>query len=120
MMYSRIGSSTSEVKIPCEQIVETEPEGSMFLEVLNRIGDQDVNLYVDAVNPEGRKRSPTKIEISDKNSTISYYVTETHVSTSKPKEDEKPKKSKKKDKETETESDSADEQQSSEALNLDL
>lgn len=128
MMYSRIGSSTSEVKIPCDQIVETEPEGSMFLEILDRIGDQDVSLYVDAVNPEGRKRSPTKIEITDKTSVISYYVAETHVSTSKPKEEEKPKKSKKKDKETtaesntetETGTENEDEQKVPEGLNLDL
>ena len=123
MMYSRIGSSTSEVKIPCEQIVETEPEGSMFLEILDRVGDQDMNLYVDVLNPEGRKRSPTKIEISDKTAVISYYITETHVSTSKPKEDkEKTKKTKKKDKEekeTESEPDTSNEQPSEE-LNLDL
>lgn len=123
MMYSRIGSSTSEVKIPCEQIVETEPEGSMFLEILDRVGDQDMNMYVDVLNPEGRKRSPTKIEISDKTAVISYYITETHVSTSKPKEDkEKTKKTKKKDKEekeTESEPDTANEQPSEE-LNLDL
>jgi hypothetical protein len=123
MMYSRIGSSTSEVKIPCEQIVETEPEGSMFLEILDRVGDQDMNMYVDVLNPEGRKRSPTKIEISDKTAVISYYITETHVSTSKPKEDkEKTKKTKKKDKEekeTEPEPDTVNEQPSEE-LNLDL
>lgn len=130
-MYSRIGSSISEVKIPCEQIIEAEPEGSMFLEILDKVEDQDVNLYVDIINPEGRKRSPTKIEISDKNTVISYYITEVHVSTSKPKEveekvGEKIKKSKKKDKEPEISSDTADntdvsnEQQTAEELSLEL
>ena len=123
MMYSRIGSSTSEIKMPCDQVLEAEPECSMFLEILDKLGDEDANLYVDILNPEGRKRSPTKIEISDKNSVISYYITETHVSTSKQKEDgEKPKKSKKPKDESkeETNSGSAESPETAESLNLDL
>ena len=77
-LYSKIGSSVSEVKIPCELEMDSTPWFSSFMDTLNMVRDFDINLYVDIDNPEGRRKSPIKIEIEDGNSKISYYVTETY------------------------------------------
>ena len=77
-LYSKIGSSISEVKIPCELKIDSTPWFSSFMDTLNMVRDYDVNLYVDVDKPENRRRSPIKMEIEDDNSKISYYVTETY------------------------------------------
>ena len=114
-LYSKIGSSISQVKIPCNFIIEAEPWTNPFLEVLDRVKDYDINLYVDAMNPQDRKKSPIKIEISDKTAVISYYITETHIISNK---EEKPKNKKEKKEEKEVEEEDIDDDELQTKLDL--
>lgn len=71
-LYSKIGSSKSELKFDCNVVVEAEPDVVTFFNILDRIGDQDINVYIDNTGQDRNK--PIMIETSDKNSVISYFV----------------------------------------------
>lgn len=89
-LYPKMEEGVAKVIIPSEIITEYKFDATTFMEVLKQIGSMDVRLYLDTVLPEDRKKSPMKIEVTDKNAMIAYYVTEAITGlSSEPKKEKK-------------------------------
>lgn len=108
-LYSKIGSSKSEIKFDCDVVVSAEPQSTTFFNILDRIGENDVNLLIDNDN----SKKPIKLEISDKNAVIAYYVMNTYT-------EEKPVVKKKKEVPKKQDEDEEESQQGEETIDLGL
>ena len=72
-LFSKIGSSNTEIKFPCDIKIDAEPEPTTFMAILDKVGDKDVEMYIDR-----DKKKPLKFEIKDDNFVIEYYNAETY------------------------------------------
>lgn len=122
-LHPKIGQGEGKILIPSEIKTECRFDSSMLMQVLKLVGSSDVRLFLDIVSPEGRKKSPMRLDVADKNAQISYFVTEAAVEMSQVASDETPKERKKKPKEEKVETGTKSEQteeekESDEILNL--
>ncbi len=89
-MFPKITNGEAKVVIPSVLKTSYRFDSTVFMEVLKTLGSNDAKFYMDVVEPEGRKKSPIKIELNDKNAQIEYYVTEAMVEVSQEKVEKKP------------------------------
>lgn len=91
-MFPKITNGEAKIVVPTDIKTSYRFDASIFMEVMKIIGSANVKFYMDTVEPEGRKKSPIKIELTDKNAQIAYFVTEAMVEVSQTKTEKKSKK----------------------------
>lgn len=97
-LFPKIGQGTAQINIPSEINTDCRFESTMFMEILKLTGSSDARLYLDIPNPEDRKTSPMRLDVTDKNAQITYYLTQAAVEMSQVASESEPKKKSKKEK----------------------
>lgn len=89
-LFPKMTNSEAKIVIPSKIKTSYKFNSFTFMEVLKILGTSNVKFYMDNIQHEERKNLPLKIELTDTNAQISYYITEVIVEVAENESNKKP------------------------------